>query len=89
MSEDVKPRTMKIFFIIWLGQLVSLIGSGLTSFALGVWVYQLTGSVTQFALAFLFTTLPAILISPVVGITLSSQTRPYASEKRARKALQS
>ena len=47
---------MRVFIIIWLGQMVSLIGSGLTGFALGVWVYQRTGSVTQFALISLFTT---------------------------------
>ena len=41
---------MGVFFLVWFGQLISLIGSGLTSLALGVWVYQRTGSVTQFSL---------------------------------------
>jgi hypothetical protein len=27
---------MQVFILIWLGQMVSLIGSGLTGFALGV-----------------------------------------------------
>jgi len=47
--------------IILFGQFVSLIGTGLTSFGLGVWVYNNTGSATKFALTFLFSTLPAIL----------------------------
>src|SRR6185503_6197692 len=55
------------FIIIWFGQLISLFGSGLTGFGLGVWVYQRTGSVTQFALIALFATLPTILISPLLG----------------------
>ncbi|MEM8827930.1 MAG: MFS transporter [Cyanobacteria bacterium P01_G01_bin.19] len=58
---------MPSFIAIWFGQVVSLIGSGLTGFALGVWVYQTTGSATQFSLIYLFTELPAILVAPVAG----------------------
>jgi hypothetical protein len=72
MIEEKKmvksPRAaMLVFILIWFGQMVSLLGSGLTGFALGVWVYQRTGSVTQFALIALSTTLPAIMISPIAG----------------------
>ncbi|MEM7127279.1 MAG: MFS transporter [Chloroflexota bacterium] len=56
-----------IFFVIWVGQLVSLIGSELTTFALGIWVFQTTGSITAFALIALFATLPSLLIAPVAG----------------------
>ena len=48
-SENSSGRTTT-FLVIWLGQVVSLVGSGLTSFALGVWVFEQTGSATQFAL---------------------------------------
>ena len=58
---------MRIFGIVWFGQFVSLIGSGLTGFVLGLWVYQLTGSVTQFALILFSGTLPRILLSPLAG----------------------
>lgn len=61
------PKEMKPFVIIWFGQQASLIGSRLTSFALGVWVYQGTNSVTDFALISLYTLLPLILISPIAG----------------------
>lgn len=67
MTQQHSPREMRQFFVIWTGQLVSVLGSGLTSFALGVWVYQRTGSVTQFALISLFATLPGILFSPFAG----------------------
>lgn len=49
------------FAILWLGQSVSQLGSAMTGFALGVWVYQRSGSVTQFALTLLSNTLPAVL----------------------------
>ena len=41
---------MTTFTVVWLGQFVSLLGSGLTSFALGVWVFEHTASITQFSL---------------------------------------
>ncbi|MBR8835862.1 MAG: MFS transporter [Stigonema ocellatum SAG 48.90 = DSM 106950] len=58
---------MPVFIVICFGQFVSLIGSGLTRFALGIWVYQSSGKVTQFALISLFGMLPGILISPLAG----------------------
>ena len=58
----------KTFLLVWLGQVISLIGSGLTGFALGVWVYQETGSATQFALIIFFAELPAIVIAPLAGV---------------------
>ncbi|GLY22747.1 MFS transporter [Micromonospora sp. NBRC 101691] len=60
---------------IWLGQLVSLIGSSLTAFVLGVWVYQRTGSVTQFSMIFLAATLPAVLVAPFAGALADRRDR--------------
>ncbi len=69
------PTGMRTFFIIWSGQLLSLLGSGLTGFALGVWVFQRSGSATQFAMIALAGTLPAILISPVAGVIVDRWDR--------------
>src|SRR4030067_2928126 len=72
-SPDESPgipastASMRPFLTIWAGQLVSLLGSGLTSFAMGVWIYQQTGKVTPFALTGLFSTLPRILLMPLAG----------------------
>ena len=66
-----------VFLIVWFGQLVSLTGSGLTSFALGVWVYKSTGSVTQFSLILLSAMLPCILISPVAGALVDRWNRHW------------
>ncbi len=68
---------MKAFLLIWFGQVVSLTGSSLTSFALGVWVYQLTGSATQFALISLFATLPGIFASPLAGVMADRWNRRW------------
>jgi len=66
-NRTIISRGQTTFTVVWLGQLVSVIGSGLTSFALGVWVFEHTGSATQFALIGLFAVLPRVLLSPLAG----------------------
>ena len=75
MSQPLIGHGMRVFTIIWFGQLISLLGSGLTNFALGIWVYEQTGSVTQFALISLFITLPLILLSPLSGALVDRWNR--------------
>lgn len=67
MPQQTSKHQMRTFFVIWFGQLISTIGSGLTGFALGVWVYQQTGSTTLFALNMLAYTLPNLLVAPFAG----------------------
>ncbi|GII96970.1 MFS transporter [Sinosporangium siamense] len=52
---------------IWLAELVSGVGSSITGFVLGVWVYQLTGSETQLALAMFCAFLPGMVVAPFAG----------------------
>jgi MFS family permease len=61
------PKNMHTFWIIWGGQFISMLGSGLTSFGLGVWIYDRTGQATPFALTALFSTLPALILMPIGG----------------------
>ena len=66
---------MSVFVIVWLSQLISVLGSNLTKFALDVWVYQRSGSVTQLSFLFLFTTLPDVLLSPFIGVLVDKWNR--------------
>ncbi|NET10235.1 MAG: MFS transporter, partial [Symploca sp. SIO2B6] len=59
---------MRTFFILWLGQLVSSIGSSMTYFALTLWVWQQIQSATAIALILVFYQLPQVAISPFSGI---------------------
>ena len=68
---------MQTFIFIWFGQVISLIGSGLTGFALGVWVYQTTGSTTEFSLIYLFTELPSILVAPLAGAIIDRANKRW------------
>jgi DHA3 family macrolide efflux protein-like MFS transporter len=67
MMSRFVTNTGKVFLVTWLGQSVSLVGSGLTSFALGVWVFERSGSTTLFALIGMCAVLPRILLSPLAG----------------------
>ena len=79
--EPVQPEKssrLKAFILIWFGQLVSAIGSGMTSFTLGVVIFQRTGSATKFALIFLFASLPAIIVLPLAGVLADRWDRVWA-----------
>lgn len=59
---------MKKFLLLWIGELISSIGSGMTAFALSMYVYTMTGSVTYVSLITLLAYMPTILLSPVGGV---------------------
>ncbi|RAU98898.1 MFS transporter [Paenibacillus sp. YN15] len=56
------------FMLLWSGQLVSAIGSGLSSFGLGVYVYGATGKASAVALVTLLAFMPSLLLSAVSGV---------------------
>jgi MFS family permease len=66
------------FGAVWFGQVISFIGSGLTSFALGVWVLQRTGEITQYALISMFFVLPGVLLGPLAGTLVDRWDRRKA-----------
>lgn len=78
MVQEVSAKGMRTFVVIWTGQFVSLIGSGLTGFALGVWVFMETGAVTPLALVVLFNTLPHLIIAPFAGALVDRWDRRTA-----------
>lgn len=56
------------FLLLWSGELISAIGSGLTSFGLGVFVFQQTGKASAMALVTLLAFMPALLFSVPAGV---------------------
>lgn len=61
------PTGMLGFTIVWGGQVVSLLGSGMTWFALTIWAWELTGQATALALVSFFHFGPTVLLSPIAG----------------------
>lgn len=56
------------FMLLWAGELISSIGGGLTSFGLGVYVFQETQSAASMALITLLAFLPTLLLSIPAGV---------------------
>jgi diaminobutyrate-2-oxoglutarate transaminase len=55
------------FALLWLSETAFNLGSTLLSFALGVWIFQRTGSAAQFSGAIVAALFPALLMTPVAG----------------------
>src|SRR5262245_25451362 len=66
---------MPAFTIIWFGQVISLIGTALFSFAIGIWLYQQTGLATTFTNMIFFSNLPRIALSPFAGALVDRWNR--------------
>ncbi|GAA5069500.1 MFS family permease [Thermocatellispora tengchongensis] len=63
-------RDLVRFGGVWAASLVSSVGSSVTSFVLGVWVFQTTGSATLFAFAMLSAMLPGVVAGPFAGVVI-------------------
>lgn len=65
MDQD---KSFKKFLVVWSGQLVSSIGSGMTAFSLVVYAFERTQMATSVALITLLSFLPSILLRPIGGV---------------------
>jgi len=66
-TTQTRPAGMRTFVFIWIGQVVSLLGTGMTRFAVTLWAWQLTGQATALALVGFFAFAPQIIFSPLAG----------------------
>ncbi len=66
-AAPLEKTNLKTFFTVAIGQLVSLIGTNLTTFALSIWALEQTGQLSEFALINVFGRLPSILFAPLAG----------------------
>ena len=64
----MKKSNFRKFILLWMGQMISAIGGGLTSFGLGVYVFEKTGSAAGMALVTLLGFLPTLLLSVPAGV---------------------
>lgn len=67
MKKNNKSNFSK-FILLWAGELISGVGGGLTSFGLGVYVFQKTGSAASMALVTLLAFLPTLFFSVPAGV---------------------
>lgn len=70
-----KQSNFQKFLLLWAGELISAVGGGLTSFGLGVYVFQQTGSAASMALVTLLAFLPTLLLSVPAGVLADQYDR--------------
>jgi len=63
----MKDNKLNNFIVFWISQSVSQLGSGMTSFALIIWVYKQTNSAMSVSLMTFFLYLPYIAVSIFAG----------------------
>jgi MFS family permease len=70
-SGAPEPRSFgaewRRFAVLWAPQTLALTARGLTTFAVGVWLYEKTHSATLYSLLSVSTMLPGVLAAPLVG----------------------
>ncbi|MFM8427945.1 MAG: MFS transporter [Chloroflexota bacterium] len=77
MTTDNKTALsgMTGFTIVWAGQLVSVLASSMTQFALTIWAYQETGSATALGIINTSFIVPFLLLSPIAGVMVDRHNR--------------
>ena len=63
------------FSVVWFGQVVSLLGTGMTRFALTIWAWQITGQATALALVAFCAFFPTVIMSPLAGALVDRWNR--------------
>ncbi len=75
MTQSKRPAGMTGFSIVWIGQIVSVLASSMTTFGMTIWMYQKTESVTALGLIQVSFILPFLLMSPIAGVMVDRYNR--------------
>ncbi|MEV0198035.1 amino acid adenylation domain-containing protein [Nonomuraea sp. NPDC050691] len=70
LPDPVRPpgRTgLRPFYTVAGGQIISAMGTALSSFALGIWAYQRSGDILDLGLVTMLSQIPAVLLTPLGG----------------------
>jgi MFS family permease len=66
---------MRTFTIIWIGQVLSLLGTAISNFGLTLWAWEETGQATALAMVGFFFMVPMVALNPVVGVLVDRYNR--------------
>jgi hypothetical protein len=68
---------MTAFTIVWFGQVVSLVGTAMSGFALTLWAYRTTGLATALSMVAFFNFAPMMIMSPLAGVLVDRWNRKW------------
>jgi hypothetical protein len=74
-DKKKQPRGMLAFLLVWIGQIISVLGSGMTAFGLTIWMYQQTKSATAMGLMQVAFITPFLILSPLAGAMVDHYNR--------------
>jgi MFS family permease len=75
MMAAFRLPEMRKFSVVWVGQWVSMLGTGMTRFAMTIWIWDRTGKATSLVLIGVFTGISALLTSLVAGTLVDRWNR--------------
>jgi len=75
MQNTNRPTGMFGFTIVWLGQIVSVLATNMSAFALTIWVFEETRSATALGLMQVFFITPLLIITPFAGVMVDRHNR--------------
>ena len=81
-GKGARLSGMSGFTIVWVGQVISFLGSGMTWFALTIWAWEITGQATALALVGFFAFGPTVLFSPIAGALVDRWNRKLVAAPR-------
>lgn len=71
------PSNLRPFITIWIGQLISILGSEITDFAITIWAWEITGKATPLSLILLFAKIPSIIAAIFAGVIVDRYNRKF------------
>ncbi len=76
MQTPIKrPQGMAAFIVVWIGQLISVLASSMSHFALTLWMYEKTQSATAMGLMQVFFITPFLIMSIPAGVMVDRYNR--------------
>jgi MFS transporter, DHA3 family, macrolide efflux protein len=75
MLNTNRPTGLFGFTLVWLGQIVSVLATNMSLFALTIWVFEKTGSATALGLMQVFFITPLLIITPFAGVLVDRHNR--------------
>lgn len=75
MQAPNRPTGMFGFTLVWLGQMISVLATNMSAFALTIWVFEKTGSATALGLMQVFFITPLLIITPFAGVMVDRHNR--------------
>lgn len=75
MHTENESTNLRNFIIIWIGQMISAMGSNMTSFAVSIWIWEITDRASSLTMLSFFSLLPAMAIALISGIVVDRCNR--------------